>query len=147
MPYTESVIFEVLRMSSLVPSGLFHRAIENKEFHGYVIPKGTWIIGNLWSVHNNPEIWGDPENFRPERFLSEDGTKAKKHEALVPFQVGKRACLGEPLARDTIFLFLASIFQKFQVGPDPENPKLDFEPMIGFILVPKPFNVVMKERH
>lgn len=99
MPYTEAVIYEVLRRSTLVPIGVFHRALETKEFHGYVIPKGAWVIPNLWSVHMNPEIWGDPESFRPERFISLDGKSVIKHEALIPFQYGKRQCLGEPLGK------------------------------------------------
>lgn len=36
----------------------------------------------------DPEIWGDPENFRPERFISKDGT-FKKDEHLMPFGYGK----------------------------------------------------------
>lgn len=52
--------------------------------------------------------------------------------------------LGESLAKDTLFLFLTSIFQKFQIYPSAENPKPDFEPEFGFLNVPKPFEVVFK---
>ena len=31
------------------------------------------IIANIWYIHHDPKIWGDPWNFRPERFLNEDG--------------------------------------------------------------------------
>ena len=41
-------------------------------------------------------VWGlDSKKFRPERFLSPDETKVIKHEALVPFSVGKRVCPGK----------------------------------------------------
>jgi cytochrome P450 len=146
MPYTEAVIMEVLRKSSLVPLGVLHRALADKEFHGYMIPKGTLLLANLYSVHHNPKYWGDPENFRPERFLSEDGTKACKPNAFVPFQIGKRQCLGEPFAKDSLFLFISSIYHHFTTIPDPENPKLDFEPKLGFLQAPKPFRVVFKDR-
>lgn len=52
--------------------------------------------------------------------------------------------LGEALAKDTLFLFLTSICQKFQLYPSAENPKPDFEPECGFLNVPKPFEVVFK---
>jgi cytochrome P450 len=43
---------------------------------------------NLSLVHMDPKIWGDPENFRPERFLDESGSLLKQN-ALVPFGLGK----------------------------------------------------------
>ncbi|ODM96155.1 Farnesoate epoxidase [Orchesella cincta] len=96
LPYTEAVILETLRHSSIVSGGVQH-----SEVNGYTIPKGAWIFTNIYFVHHNSKIWGDPENFRPDRFLSNDGKKLVK--ALIPFQSGRRQCLGESLARDTLF--------------------------------------------
>ena len=45
---------------------------------GYTIPKGTWIMPNVWALHRNPTEWKDPELFIPERHLNEDGTMAPK---------------------------------------------------------------------
>ena len=81
MPYTLALIDEILRYSSIVPDGLVHwNLAEGKQFRGYHIPKDTLIQPSLWLVHHNPKVWGDPENFRPERFLSEDGKKYVKSE-------------------------------------------------------------------
>ena len=45
-------------------------------------------MSNIWAVHNNPEVWKDPEAFRPERFL--DGDKlAPPPDEYVPFSTGK----------------------------------------------------------
>jgi cytochrome P450 len=46
MPYTEALVLEVLRYSSFVPTGVFHQAMADVDFHGYLIPKGTIIVGN-----------------------------------------------------------------------------------------------------
>ena len=46
------------------------------------------ILPNLDSVLQDPEIWGDPENFRPERFIDPDG-KVKRPEEFIPFGMGK----------------------------------------------------------
>lgn len=97
MPYTEAVLQEVLRFSAMVPLGVTHKALREVEFHGFTIPKGTLIFANLYWAMHDPKIWGDPETFRPERFLSEDGKSVLKHEALLPFSTGKRVCLGEEI--------------------------------------------------
>lgn len=44
-------------------------------------------MNNLYSVHMDPEYWGDPENFRPERFINADGT-FRKDERMIPFGKG-----------------------------------------------------------
>jgi len=149
MPYTEAVMYEVLRFSSILGVGLLHKALEDTEFHGYTIPKDSYILANLHLSHHSPEYWDEPEVFRPERFLvtGEDGQiKVQRNENLMPFSVGKRACLGESLARDEFFLFLTTIYQRFDVNLDPNSEKPDLEPPNSLLSRPKPFKVIMKER-
>ena len=85
--------------------------------------------------------WGDGENFRPDRFLDEEG-KSKTDEWLVPFSIGRnddtlkpelmsntlifvskgrRQCLGESLAKAELFLFFTRILQQFVVKPEVEG--------------------------
>lgn len=147
MPYTEAVIMEVLRSSSIASIGVFHTAMTDVEFQGYAIPKDAMIMANFYSVHKNPKIWGDPEEFRPDRFLSPDGkTVNRHHKGFMPFSTGKRVCLGEVLAHDVLFLFITGIFQRFTVELNPAEPKPDFEPEVALLLTPKPFKVIMKDR-
>ncbi len=146
MPYMEAMIQEMLRFSSLVPTGLIHKALTNVTLGEYQIPKNTWIIGYLHGIHHDPEIWGDPENFRPERFLNENN-EVIRHEALLPFSFGKRVCLGESLARDELFLFITGIFQAFTVTPDPNSPTPTTEQQdSNIIAMPKPHKLVIRER-
>jgi len=146
MPYTEALIAEILRFSSIIPAGVMHRALVNQEFRGFHIPKGTWIMANLYHIHFSKDIWGDPTTFRPERFLSQDKTKFQRNENLLPFMTGKRQCLGENLARDTIFLFLTNIFQKFDSNFNAGEVKPSLIPDEGFGLQTKPFKVILTER-
>lgn len=46
------------------------------------------VITNLWSIHHDSDIWGDPEVFRPERFLDSRGL-LKKKDITLPFRAGK----------------------------------------------------------
>lgn len=123
-----------------------HRTMEDVKFRGFLIPKDTLIIPNLYGVLHDVKVWGDPETFRPERFLSEDESKVIRREEFVPFSIGKRVCLGESLARDELFLFTTSLFQRFDVKPDPNSPRPKVEYYTGPIFVPKPHLLLLKDR-
>jgi len=103
-------------MVTLVPLSLYHRNVKETTVMGHRIPKDSMIIPNIYAVHHDPELWGDPENFRPDRFITEDG-KLDKPEYWIPFSLGKRACAGEPLARMEIYLYFVSIMQNFNLVP------------------------------
>ncbi|CAG7731123.1 unnamed protein product [Allacma fusca] len=146
LPYAEATLQEIFRKSSLVVTGVMHTAGKDTTFAGYDIPKGTWMMANIYAIHHDAKLWGDPGNFRPERFLSTDGKKVIKSENVLPFSLGKRICLGENLARDEIFLFLTNIFQRFSISVDPTQPKPDYEPKVGFLLHPKDYQIIVQER-
>jgi len=146
MPYTEAVICEALRFSSFAPLGLMHKTLYDTNVKGFKISKGTTVICNLYSAHHNPEYWGDPEVFRPERFLSPTGEKLRNPPHFLPFQVGRRQCLGENFAMDSLFLFVTAIFQKFHVTQYSKEYPIDLESIPGFTRDPKPFYVNIKSR-
>jgi len=58
MIYTEAVMLETFRHSSVVPLGLFHSAMRDVKFHGFSIPKDTVVIANIYGVHHDKDIWG-----------------------------------------------------------------------------------------
>ncbi|ODM89540.1 Cytochrome P450 1A5 [Orchesella cincta] len=75
LPYTEAIILETLRLSSIAPLGVPHRMIGDTIFHGYFLPKDVTVIAGLYTIHHDSKIWGkDVNEFRPERFLNEDKT-------------------------------------------------------------------------
>lgn len=57
---------------------------------GYTIPKGTQIVPHLDSVLQDKKIWGDPEVFRPERFIDSAGNLIK-FEEFIPFSLGGKS--------------------------------------------------------
>ena len=147
MPYTEAFTMEVLRIRPAVPYGVPHAVTEDVEFRGFLIPKGTAVYSSIYSTHHDPDVWGDPENFRPERFLSSDGSKVEKHESFLGFSTGKRICPGEILARDQLFLFITTLAQTFRICNEDEKSLPTLEPVTGKVtLGPCRYAVVMKER-
>lgn len=146
MPYTNAFIMEMQRWITLVPLNLLRYTLADTELDGYFIPKHTYVLSNLWTVHHDTEYWGeDADEFRPERFLTEDGTAVKKFERLIPFSIGKRACPGEPLANIEAFLYFTAILQKFDIT-FPIGKEANFDGELGIALRPKIQDVVMTKR-
>ena len=127
MPYTEAVIMESLRVANIIPIIMPHNCMNECEFEGYTIPKDTRILANLWTINRDQTIWGDPEVFRPQRFLDDDGNllppEHKLRQAWLLFGVGRRNCVGEVMARTRMFLYVTSLIQKFSFLP-PSDSKL-----------------------
>ncbi|CAG7721211.1 unnamed protein product [Allacma fusca] len=144
MPYVQAVLNEVLRISSIGPLSVFHRAMEDVEFKGYFIPKDTIVIGNLYAANWDKDIWGDPHVFRPERFLDSQGNFVQRDE-LLAFSTGKRLCIGERLARNNMFLFSTIIFQEFNTEFAGTEPS--FEGSFGLFSRPYSFSLKFIKRH
>ena len=120
--------------------GYFVLLFRNVEFHGYKLNKNTHIIPLLHAVHMDPNAWEDPEAFKPERFLAEDGSFTKPPH-FMPFGKGRRMCLGDNLAERQFFLFLASILHTMDISAeDPENmPSFKFQ--TGVTVSPVDFKI------
>ncbi|KAK7021812.1 hypothetical protein VNI00_017256 [Paramarasmius palmivorus] len=71
LPYITAIIKETLRFAPVAPLGLNHRVMEDDEYGGYRIPKGSVIIGNIRAITLDPELYHNPEKFDPERHLGE----------------------------------------------------------------------------
>ena len=100
----------------------------------------------MWAVHNDETIWPEPEKFRPERHLDEK-RKFQPSPHVIPFSIGGRLCLGEQMARMEIFMFLVTLVQRFDFGPDPHETSLpDIESGTnGLAFVPAHFKTVAIE--
>lgn len=121
----------------------------------------------MYSVHTDKEYWGDPEVFRPERFLDENG-KVVYNDRLLPFGYGiiylqntyekesyiiylleisgRRRCIGEILARQCIFMFFANILQKYDVVLAPNSNKPKGIPLPGITLTPERYTAQFVKR-
>lgn len=147
MPYTEAFIAEVMRWRTILPLNILRYTLRDTEFRGYHIPKHSYVVHNLWAVHHNPDYWGeDADEFRPERFLTEDGKTFKKMEHYMPFSIGKRACPGEPLAKVELFLYFTAILQRFCVTL-PEGKSADMEGTLGISLQAKAQDIIFTKRN
>ena len=108
-----------------------------------MIPGQTMSMTNTYTVHMDPAYWGDPDNFRPERFLHQG--KFVADERNIPFGIGKRRCLGETLARMENFLFFANLVKNYKFSA--ANGIIpDIRPLAGFTNGPEPFHMKVDKR-
>ncbi|XP_035295683.1 cytochrome P450 2J3 isoform X1 [Cricetulus griseus] len=124
MPYTNAVIHEVQRIGNIIPFNVPREGTGDTKLAGFDLPKGIMILTNLTALHRDPKEWATPDIFNPEHFL-ENG-QFKKRESFLPFSMGKRACLGEQLARSELFIFFTALVQKFTFKP-PADEKLSLQ--------------------
>uniref|UniRef100_A0A669PI42 Cytochrome P450 family 2 subfamily J member 2 n=1 Tax=Phasianus colchicus TaxID=9054 RepID=A0A669PI42_PHACC len=138
MSYTNAVIHEVQRKGNIIPFNVPRQAVKDTVLAGFRVPKGTILISNLTSVMFDKKEWETPHSFNPGHFLK-DG-QFRKREAFMPFSIGKRACLGELLARAELFLFFTALLQKFTFQAPPDTI-LDLKFILGMTLAPRPYKI------
>ncbi|XP_028645826.1 cytochrome P450 2D10-like isoform X2 [Grammomys surdaster] len=147
MPYTNAVIHEVQRFGDIAPLSLPRITSRDIEVQDFLIPKGTTFIINLSSVLKDETVWEKPLRFHPEHFLDAQGHFVK-HEAFMPFSAGRRACLGEPLARMELFLFFTCLLQRFSFSVPAGQPRPSDSGTSAFPVAPSPYQLcaVMREQ-
>ncbi|XP_063236085.1 methyl farnesoate epoxidase-like [Bacillus rossius redtenbacheri] len=145
LTYVSAFLMETQRLSNVAPMTLPHRALVDAEIDGYFVPKDSTVIMSLWSCHMDPDHWEDPENFRPERFIDSQG-RLISDPWLMPFGYGRRRCLGETLAKNSLFLFFAVLLQSlsFRLPEGAERPS--YSGQNGLTLSTQPFSAVVTQR-
>ncbi|GAB1321058.1 Isotrichodermin C-15 hydroxylase [Madurella fahalii] len=128
LPYTLACLNEGLRRWPPAAGNLAREVHEGGEYiSGQFLPKQTIVEVQPYSMHHSSEHWHDPYTFLPERFLHKSEGKfggaeetEKNHygdnlEALQPFSVGPRNCIGKNLAYAEMRLILARIIYEFDL--------------------------------
>nr|XP_011755287.1 cytochrome P450 1A2 [Macaca nemestrina] len=135
LPYLEAFILETFRHSSFVPFTIPHSTTRDTTLNGFYIPRECCVFINQWQVNHDPQLWGDPSEFRPERFLTAEGTTINKplSEKIMLFGLGKRRCIGEVLGKWEVFLFLAILLQQLEFSVPP-GVKVDLTPIYGLTM-------------
>ncbi|XP_049785972.1 methyl farnesoate epoxidase-like [Schistocerca cancellata] len=142
--YTRAALMESQRMCYVIPTRGIRRVLEDTTLHGCKLPKNTVVLTNIWSLHMDKDHWGDPEVYRPERFITETG-KLREDDAFLPFGLGRRRCLGEQLAKFCLFQMFAGVLKKFRLVPA-NGTGLKHSTVEGVNLAPKPYDIIFKLR-
>lgn len=110
--YVDAVVKETLRMRPVLAL-VSRRLTEPMEVDGFSLPAGVKVAPSIYLMHRRPDIYPEPEQFRPERFLdNRAGTYT-----WIPFGGGVRRCLGATFAECEMRIVLAALFSTTRVRP------------------------------
>ncbi|KAJ7598124.1 cytochrome P450 [Mycena floridula] len=146
LPYLEALIKEILRYHNPAPSGVPHCTTEDDIYDGYLIPKGSIIVTNIWKMSRDPEIYNNPFEFKPDRFL---GVTPEQDPREFIFGFGRRLCPGRLLADSSIYITLAMCAATLSVSPAIENGKAiipEYQPESGIVSHLRPFKCQINPR-
>ncbi|GLJ29863.1 hypothetical protein SUGI_0590210 [Cryptomeria japonica] len=145
LPYLDIIVKEILRLHPALPLLAPHRPEKDCEIGGYIIPKDTQVLINVWSIQRNPKAWKDPLVFDPERFADSKWDYNGRDFDYFPFGSGRRICAGLSMANRMVHYALASLLHSFDWSL-PVGEKLNMAEKYGIVLrkavplvaIPKP---------
>ncbi|KAI3451539.1 hypothetical protein Pfo_008204 [Paulownia fortunei] len=105
--YLQAIVKETLRLYPAGPLGGTREFSKDSNVGGYHVPKGTWLVVNLWKLHRDPH-----------RFLStHKNVDVRGHNfELIPFGAGRRICPGTNFGLNVLHLVLANLLQAFNLS-------------------------------
>jgi len=116
LPYLNALINETLRWRPVaVLGGTPHAVTQNDMYNGMVIPKGSTVFANLAGIMHDPNMFPDPDNFMPERFLATTDPRLLTFD--LPFGWGRRICPGMHLSLNSLFINISRILWAFDITP------------------------------
>lgn len=136
-------IQEVMRIRTAAPLALPRKASEDIHVGGYVIPKDTQVLMNVYGLAMDDKYWDRPEDFIPERWIST--TTEGSNEAFIPFGVGPRMCVGMGVAKDELFYCASQMMMNFRWMPVDDKP-IDDEGIARIALEYKQYQVKIENR-
>ncbi|OAY34801.1 cytochrome P450 CYP82D47 [Manihot esculenta] len=133
--YLKAIMKETLRLYPAGPLAVPREAMEDCTLSGYHIPKGTRLLTNLWKLHRDESVWPNPDEFKPDRFLTThaDVDIWGQNFELVPFGSGRRSCPGLNFAMQVILLGTARLLQGFNFTT-PNNEPVDMTESLNLTL-------------
>ncbi|KAJ8284102.1 hypothetical protein COCON_G00029520 [Conger conger] len=144
MEYLDMVLNESLRLYPIA-ARLERVCKQTVEINGVAIPKGTVVMIPTYALHRDPELWSEPELFKPERFSKENKDKMDPHSYL-PFGAGPRNCIGMRFAILMMKLAMVQILQNFSIATcDETEIPLELD-SLGLIAPKNPIKLKMVPR-
>uniref|UniRef100_A0ACD6ADL8 Uncharacterized protein n=1 Tax=Avena sativa TaxID=4498 RepID=A0ACD6ADL8_AVESA len=147
LEYLNAVIMEVLRLHP--PTSWVFRQVMEDDYvvhDGQRLPVGTKVYFPLAAIARDGTAWDDPEEFRPQRFLTCKGEDEELVAAvgssdgnvkMMPFGGGRRMCPGRGTAMLHISYFAANLVREFVWREAEGELAVDLQPQVEFFTVMK----------
>ncbi|KAL1711116.1 cytochrome P450 [Schizophyllum commune] len=144
LPYVEALCKEVLRYHPPGPCGLPHASTQDDVQDGYLIPKESTIIPNIWleKMSRDAAVYTDAHKFDIERFL---GPTPEQDPREYVYGFGRRVCPGRLMADTSIFVTIAVCLTLFNIRAEGALP--EYKTTGGPINHICPFKCALIPRH
>ncbi|KAF8719237.1 hypothetical protein AX14_011281 [Amanita brunnescens Koide BX004] len=144
LPHVDAVLRETLRWRLVAPLAIPHTAVKDDIYKGFYIPKGksiityktpiipmlsssgTLVLPNAWAISQDEEVYSNPDAFDPERFFNPDGSLTGD-KVDYAFGYGRRFCPGKYMARDVLWLMMASVLSTFSISKAKDENGVEIE--------------------
>ncbi|KAI1785551.1 O-methylsterigmatocystin oxidoreductase [Ganoderma leucocontextum] len=124
--YIHAIVKESLRWHTVTPLGIPHRTMKDDIFRGYFFPAGSVLIANVWACMHDADVYQDPDEFRPDRFIRGGRIDPGVLDpSTIVFGAGRRICPGRYFAESMLLLNMASALHVFEISApvdDDGNP-------------------------
>ncbi|KAK3745348.1 hypothetical protein RRG08_045068 [Elysia crispata] len=152
--FMKACVLEALRLHPVI-SVFTRQALESTEISGYPIPAGAGVYVPVKSVCSDPDLYPEPELFKPERFLKDHlenqvtdpaGGVGLGSSMFLPFGVGPRNCIGMRLGLFQVMMVMAAVLRKVRFVSAPGEFKLPRAVMFGIPPFSEPVMVEVEAR-
>ncbi|KJA25593.1 hypothetical protein HYPSUDRAFT_37635 [Hypholoma sublateritium FD-334 SS-4] len=151
LPYVCAAIKEALRWHPMTPMGLARRTNKDDYYNGYFIPANTVVLPNVWAISRDKISGIPPEEFAPERFMTEAQSTDAIDPYLYAFGFSRRECPGRHLADNSLFLIISWLVATVSIckSKNADGVEEFVEPsyISALISYPGPFEVDFKHRN
>ncbi|XP_061344875.1 flavonoid 3',5'-hydroxylase 2-like [Gastrolobium bilobum] len=137
LPYLQAICKETFRKHPSTPLNLPRVSAEPCQVDGYYIPMNTRLSVNIWAIGRDPDVWENPLDFNPERFLSGENAKIDPHGnnfELIPFGAGRRICAGTRMGIVLVQYVLGTMVHSFEWKLPNGIAELNMEEAFGLAL-------------
>ncbi len=138
--YLDAVVKETLRVRPVIVD-VARKLTRDVEIGGWHLPAGTMVLPAIAAMHARADLYPEPEEFRPERFLSEGA----ESYAWIPFGGGVRRCIGAAFAQTEMRVVLREVLRRVRLRADSRRPE---RPQVRHVTVvpSRGCRVVVEER-
>ena len=120
LSYLNAVCNETLRIYPVAMLTFPRIAQKEIKLANYTIEPGTPVMGNIYLLHHREDLYPNPDQFRPERFLERNYGPYE----FLPFGRGARSCIGEALSQFEMKLVLVTMLQNYEFALADSKPEL-----------------------
>ncbi len=117
--YLSATITEILRLRPVLPNAEPRLTKREVEIGGHRYPPGVVLMASAYLIHHDPDIYPEPQAFRPERFL---GTSPGTY-TWIPFGGGRRRCLGASFALQEMKVVLRATLRRYELSAASQRPE------------------------